>query len=84
MQRPTAMDETRFAEEFLCKMQAGEFDGRLYETIAKLSTHELQQIAARAGEQSWPAISSDARRMQAHDVNCKVTESHGSNYTRTE
>ena len=42
------MDETRFAEEFLRKMQAGEFDGRLYEIITKLSAGELQQIVKLA------------------------------------
>ena len=42
------MDETRLAEEFLLRMQAGEFDGRLYETIEQLSEEELRQIVALA------------------------------------
>src|SRR5579863_3777146 len=38
------MDETMLTEELLSWILAGEFDGRLYETILSLSKDELQQI----------------------------------------
>jgi len=46
------MDETRLAEEFLLRMQAGEFDGRLYESIEHLSEEELRQIVPLARVQA--------------------------------
>ena len=52
---PRPMDETRLAEEFLGRMQAGEFDGRLYETIAKLSDDELRQIVGLTAKE--PGVS---------------------------
>ena len=64
MHFPRPMDETRLAEEFLLQMQGGEFDGRLYETITKLSTDELQQIVTLAADRHWPTTSSDAPRMR--------------------
>ena len=42
------MDETRFAEDLLLRIGAGEFDGRLYQTILNLSEAERKQIITLA------------------------------------
>lgn len=52
---PRPMDETRLAEEFLGRMQAVEFDGSQYETIAKLSDDELRQIVCLTAKE--PGVS---------------------------
>ena len=52
------------AKEFLRQLSNGEFDGRLYETIANLPTEKFQQIVALAAERQWPSISADAPRTE--------------------
>ena len=56
------MDETRFAQEFLVRMNAGEFVGRLYQTILNLSSCELQQIACLLADQYRALQESETNR----------------------
>ena len=63
------MSDSKSPEDFLSRIESGEFNGRLYKTILNLSSTDLQQIAAvlrdrratSSGEPGAPADSSGLR-----------------------
>ena len=63
----TLMDETWSAEAFLLRIQAGEFDGRLYGIIENLSDEQLQKIVILATESSRSLGSTPGTNESAHD-----------------
>ena len=64
------------ADEFLKKLDRGDFDGHLHEVLAKLPHEQLEQVARLMAERCTPSM-----RPSAHDfkpkIDCKRLDPRG-------